>query len=69
MACVCAGNALQVNKMSGLGRVRMSDDPEFKLKANVEISTKGGTKHVLAVTGLLLALLAVVLAFIYIFYH
>jgi hypothetical protein len=44
--------------MEGLG---MSDS-EFKLKAHVEVSSKGGTKHIYAVTALLSALLAILIA-------
>jgi hypothetical protein len=47
----------------------MPEAPEFKLKANIEISTKGNTKHILAVTGLLLVLLATALTFAFLIYH
>lgn len=53
---------------TGKAPATMSNTPEFKFK--LEISTKGGTKHLLAVTLLLLVLLAPIVAYIvYLLYH
>ena len=46
----------------------MSDPPEFKFK--LEIYSKGGARHLLVVTLLLLVLLAPVVSYIlYLFFH